>query len=120
MKKFSLTCLLILVGWTCYYDLSQGTLSLITNPAPTSANAKAHTQSKPISSPLPSVKKITVQPGDTVLSIEEKLNGKSQISIAQILKDFKTLNPSVDPNHIQIGQTYLFKLYSEQTKSPAH
>ncbi|QHS22775.1 LysM peptidoglycan-binding domain-containing protein [Virgibacillus sp. MSP4-1] len=55
----------------------------------------------------------TVQPGDTVLSISENLN-KDPVEIQKLLKDFQTLNPEVNPNEIQIGETYFFPKYRNE------
>lgn len=108
-QKWLLTFFIIIIGWTSYYDISHGTLPLITNPTTASAKTPISEPSKP---PVVSTKQITVQSGDTVLSIEERLNGKTPPSIAQMITDFKALNPSVDPNKIEIGRTYTFKIYA--------
>ncbi len=111
-KKKLLTFVVIgIVGWTSYYDLNHGTLSLFFTNASQVQAKTTQAQSK-INAPKPSTKKIVVQPGDTVLSIEERLNPNQTVSIAQVITDFKTLNQSINPNHIQIGHTYTFKLYS--------
>lgn len=109
LKKWLVVITLIIVGWTSYYDLSKGTLRLIESPSPQPASAATVT-STAVSEPKDVIKKV-VQPGDTVLSIEERINKDKTFTITQVLNDFKMLNPSVDPNHIQIGHTYVFKRY---------
>ncbi|WEG14256.1 hypothetical protein PU629_07800 [Pullulanibacillus sp. KACC 23026] len=112
MKKWLLIIVLAVIGWTSFSDLTHGTLPLIkpmTSPL-SDASSSQTTQTTPAPSSSTVTTK-TVEPGDTVLSIEEQLNGEKTLSITQVLKDFKDLNPSVDPNHIQIGKAYKFKLY---------
>lgn len=105
-KKWIFFLIFIVIGGTCYYDLKNGTLSMMVTPAPKNTSIPVSTPAKPKDYEVK-----VVQPGDTVLSIEEHLNPNKSISIIQVLSDFKSLNPSVDPNHIQIGKTYKFKLY---------
>lgn len=112
MKKLLFIALFGLIGWTSLYDLTNGTLSLILTSKPQAAVAQTTAQ---VTS-APQSTTIVVKPGDTVLSIEERLNPKQALSIANVLSDFKKLNPSSDPNHIQIGQSYQFKVYSIQGK----
>lgn len=117
-KKLLIIAILLLVSGTSYYDLTHGTLSLFFNPAPATVQAKESPTSNPV--PVQTTKMVLVQPGDTVLSIEEKLNPKTTLSIINVIEDFKKLNPSVDPNHIQIGHSYKFKLYSKKGNSKAN
>lgn len=107
MKKLLAIAIFGLIGWTSLYDLTNGTLSLILTSKPQAAAAQTTVQPASVQAST----SVVIKPGDTVLSIEEKLNPKQTLSIATVLADFKSLNPSVDPNHIQIGQTYQFKLY---------
>ncbi|HSU78817.1 MAG TPA: LysM domain-containing protein [Candidatus Angelobacter sp.] len=109
MKKLVAILIFGLIGWTSLYDLTNGTLSLILAPKPLPVAAQTTTAK---ATPLPKSTSIVVKPGDTVLSIEEKLNPKQTLSIATVLSDFKKLNPAENPNHIQIGQHYKFKIYS--------
>ncbi|HLS07964.1 hypothetical protein [Lentibacillus sp.] len=57
--------------------------------------------------------KISVNKGDTVLSIVEELNEQNdrELDIPQIMTDFKALNPGVEPLHIESGDDYYFPLY---------
>ncbi|TSB46835.1 hypothetical protein FN960_10310 [Alkalicoccobacillus porphyridii] len=58
---------------------------------------------------------VIVEPGHTVLSIVEHLHqGPIPVSIQQIVDDFKALNHSLEPDAIQIGQTYLFPIYDKE------
>lgn len=114
-KKLFIIAMLILVGGTSFYDLTHGTLSLFFSPVPATVQAKTLPKANP--APEQMTKTVTVQPGDTVLSIEEKLNPDASLSIINVIEDFKKLNPSVDPNHIQIGHSYKFKLYLKKSGS---
>lgn len=55
--------------------------------------------------------RMQVQPGDTMLSLTEKINGNRTIDIEQLVKDFKTLNPEIDNTALSVGQYYNFPLY---------
>jgi hypothetical protein len=110
MKKLIFIAIFGLIGWTSLYDLTNGTLSLIltSKPQPAVAQTTARVAAMPKSAT------IVIKPGDTVLSIEERLNPKKELSITEVLSDFKKLNPAADPNHIQIGERYQFKIYSTE------
>ncbi|GGL40105.1 LysM peptidoglycan-binding domain-containing protein [Sporolactobacillus putidus] len=103
MKKRIFTLLILIVCWTSYTDLTSGSL-----PAGTAAKTSAQSVNAPLS-----FQKITVAPGDTLLSVAERIN-KTSPSIDQVIKDFAILNPSVDPNHLQIGRAYAFPYYDRQ------
>ncbi|MDN3955397.1 LysM peptidoglycan-binding domain-containing protein [Sporolactobacillus laevolacticus] len=110
MKKRFFTILFIMACWTSYVDLTSGSL-----PAGQAAQpVKTVTEKAAVP-----YQRITVAPGDTLLSITEKIN-ENEPSIERVLKDFAVLNPSVDPNHLQIGETYAFPNYDKTSvSSPA-
>lgn len=55
---------------------------------------------------------VRVQPGDTVLSIIEKINHQlPELDIEQMMIDFKTMNPNIDPYHLQTDSIYYFPVY---------
>ncbi|MCO7175707.1 LysM peptidoglycan-binding domain-containing protein [Sporolactobacillus kofuensis] len=103
MKKRFFTIIFILACWTSYVDLTSGSL-----PTGQAAQTTAQISEKA----TVAYQRITVSPGDTLLSITERIN-ESEPSIEEILKDFAVLNPSVNPNHLQIGKTYAFPSYSK-------
>jgi hypothetical protein len=109
MKKLIVLGVFAIIGWTSFYDVTKGTLNFIGNPS-TVQPAAASVQ-PPNSKPFRSV---SIKAGDTVLSINEKLNPSSDINIQQVISDFQTLNNGADPNHIQIGKNYRFPLYSSE------
>ncbi|MDD9147563.1 LysM domain-containing protein [Sporolactobacillus sp. CQH2019] len=106
MKRRIFTLLFLIACWTSYTDLTSGSL-----PAGTAAHASA-ASAQSVKVQIPS-QRITVAPGDTLLSVAERIN-KTSPSIDQVIKDFAILNPSVDPNHLQIGRTYAFPYYDRQ------
>jgi hypothetical protein len=56
--------------------------------------------------------KIKIGPGDTVITIIEKLNPTvDNFNIDQIVADFLTLNPNADPNKLQNNRFYFFPKY---------
>ncbi|HET7579808.1 MAG TPA: LysM domain-containing protein [Bacillales bacterium] len=108
MKGFLGVCLAALVLYSIYYDLKIGTLPTTTHAA--TVESGAHHSSK-INIPF---KKVKVQPGETVLSIVEQLQGSKAVGIQKIVHDFEKLNPGVDANEIQIGHIYRFPVYNKQ------
>lgn len=103
MKKRIFTILFLIACWTSYTDLTSGSL-----PA-----GQAQTPAQSAEKAAVPFQRITVAPGDTLLSIAERIN-KSQPSIDNVIKDFSVLNPSVDPNHLQIGRAYAIPFYDRQ------
>ncbi|MDC3415536.1 hypothetical protein [Aquibacillus salsiterrae] len=58
------------------------------------------------------VTRIMIQPGDTVLTIIETINPNiPSMEITQLIEDFKTLNPGVNPHQIIPNESYLFPIY---------
>lgn len=59
------------------------------------------------------VTQIKVKPGETVLSIIEKINNHDiqTRSVSQIIDDFKLANPNTDPYQLKAGNFYYFPLY---------
>lgn len=57
--------------------------------------------------------KVKVQPGDTVLSLMEKVNNYEldNLDIDKIIADFKQLNPLVNPYDLKINHYYYFPVY---------
>ncbi|MGV3487964.1 MAG: hypothetical protein ACO1OC_05205 [Tuberibacillus sp.] len=104
MKKLILLGIVAIIGWTSFYDLTKGTLNFLGTDHYTQASTD-------LTSTMP-YRTLDVEPGDTVLSLYEKLNPGARADIQKVMSDFKTLNDGVDPNHIQIGETYRFPLYS--------
>lgn len=52
--------------------------------------------------------------GETVLTIIKKLNVEGPpVTIQQMIQDFKTLNPNVEPHNIQTSQIYTFPIYRQ-------
>ncbi|MFC7393332.1 hypothetical protein ACFQRG_10175 [Scopulibacillus cellulosilyticus] len=100
MKKFILLSVIGLISWTSYSDITNGTL-------PSAYKTQNNSQSQIDIN----YKKITVNPGDTVLSVVEKINPDKSLSIEKVMSDFKKLNPGSKPNKIEIGQSYNFPQY---------
>jgi len=104
MKKLIILGIFAIVGWTSFYDITKGTLNFL------GTGNSTQQVSTDLTATLP-YKTIDIQPGDTVLSLYEKLNPSSRADIQKVMSDFKTLNHGIDPNHIQIGEKYRFPLY---------
>ncbi|MBM7645773.1 hypothetical protein JOD45_001992 [Scopulibacillus daqui] len=100
MKKLLLLSVIGIISWTSYSDITNGTLPSVYK-----------TQDNSQSQLNINYKRITVNPGDTVLSIVEKINPHKSLSIEKVMSDFKKLNPGCKPNKIEIGQSYNFPQY---------
>jgi hypothetical protein len=109
MKGFLGFCLAVLVVYTIYYDLQYGTVPRTSH----AAEMQDHTQPRQHQKQQMPSEKVKVRPGDTVLSIDEKVNGNGSAPIEKVVRDFKKLNPGADINEIQIGETYKFPVYDK-------
>jgi hypothetical protein len=97
MKRIILFIGFCIVAYSIYFDISVGTL-----PAYSSENMDKINEN---------YYNIKVEPGDTVLSIIEKNEGTIPVPIDQMIEDFSLLNNGMNPEEIEIGQTYRFKNY---------
>src|SRR5699024_6379586 len=97
---------MILLCISIYKDITEGTL-----PGQHSEEDQVEVTSN-IST---SIIKVKVKPGETVLSITERINNFSnkRIDIQQILTDFKQYNPNTNPNHLQVNEYYYFLQYND-------
>jgi len=109
MKKLITYGFISLISWTCFYDLTNGSLHFLHIARIQAAQVKQTT--RPELKTIIPYKKITIEPGDTVLSILESINASKKTNISKMIGDFQNLNPHTDPNTIKIGETYLFPLY---------
>lgn len=124
LKKLALTLLIILFLVSIFKDLTEGTAVKSDFPNQDEQNVKEQNASpeatkkdkeeQPVNKKSDSFEIIQrkVDPGETVLSIVEKINdSKSDVQIKQILDDFNQLNPGVDPHQLRTDTEYLFPLY---------
>ncbi|MBW3114316.1 MULTISPECIES: hypothetical protein [Bacillaceae] len=120
MKRMAIFFGIIILLYSVYYDLNNGTLKLlykeatVANSAPR-VNVNQTEPSTPVDgdrepSSLPYVE-MEVKPGDTVLSlVEDLLDASIPVSIDKVITDFEELN-DVPPAKIQIGKTYKIPNY---------
>lgn len=105
-KKTSLYILVFLILLSIYKDLTIG--SLVVNESHSEVNT-------PINSIETDIKttKIKIQPGDTVLSVIERVNHDdlNHLDIQKVVDDFKQLNPLVNPYDLEVNQYYYFPVY---------
>lgn len=123
MKKLGNVASLFLILFIIYYDLTAGSLPTITAEKTESTQAVDEitnnettvtntTPNPKPDSPKEIYQEYTVSPGETVLSIVEKIHlYRIPVSIEQIVYDFENLNPDVQANFIKQGFTYKFPLY---------
>ncbi|MGG1400531.1 hypothetical protein ABE288_22315 [Bacillus salipaludis] len=108
MKKLLGLVLTALIIYVIYIDLTVGTLPSDSIQT-VEAKVEPNSQNK---SAIPSFE-ATVEPGETVISIvEHQLQKPLPVSITELVKDFKLLNPGFSPEKIQVGATYQFPDYS--------
>lgn len=114
MKRIGYPILLLIIILGIRHDLTGGTLTEDESAhlaPPPSHNQEPVTNTATIDEPH---QEVIIEPGQTVLSIVERLHGgQVDISIDQILIDFKRLNIEVNPNALQIGKSYRFPLYQQ-------
>ena len=111
MKRFFTFLAIAFILYIIYYDVRIGTLPVAKNEA---VEVIAGTE---VVAPHPSdpYKELKVKPGDTLLSIVEKMNeGQKITSIESVIKDFEELNPDSKAELLQIGKTYKFPLYTNE------
>ncbi|WP_108670784.1 hypothetical protein [Peribacillus acanthi] len=112
MKKFIGTILFLLVVYVLYYDLSIGTLPAAAPKTSEDSSNKVKQEEKQVR-PIKEMNyvEVTVKPGDTLLSIIEKREGKLSQSIPKIIDDFILLNNGLAPDQIQMGKKYKIPTY---------
>jgi hypothetical protein len=121
MKRMFIFFGIIILLYSVYYDLDEGTLNLtgknsvnVTAQPPDKKNETVDTVTLPSSSDssLAYIEK-KIKPGDTVLSlVEDSVQGKLPVAIEQVVSDFEELN-NVAPGKIQIGRTYKIPHYAD-------
>ncbi len=109
MKKFSIAVLVFLLLYSVYFDLKIGTLpSAKAEPVPVQAAPSEQSPEQGIQA----YREIRVQPGETMLTILEKLhNGSFPVSIEKAVTDFEALNDGISAHDIKADQTYRFPFY---------
>lgn len=107
IKRVLFYVVIILLIISLYKDLTLGTFQHNSHKS----NHMEQTHFKNQENKLSAIR-VRIQPGDTVLSITEQINQQlPHIDIMQIMNDFKTINPNVDPYHLQSDIVYYFPVY---------
>jgi hypothetical protein len=105
MKKTIITIFIILFLISIYKDLSFGT-DISTK------EIQQENQIKIVDNPSYEVIKVKMEPGDTVLTVVERLNPtRKNLNIESVIQDFTSLNPNVKPNELQHNRFYFFPKY---------
>ncbi|WP_243386309.1 hypothetical protein [Bacillus kexueae] len=111
MKRLFIVIFSLLALYIVYYDLKVGTLPSFQEQNATFVTKEEQLEVFDVDQSI-SFQLITVNKGDTVLSIVERINEQSEdISIETIIADFEQLNPSTKAHNILIGEAYKFPLY---------
>ena len=111
MIRLFVALLLGITFFSIYYDLTQGTI-----PSPKEDSIPASNIVQLLEDTDTIIEEdyvmIEVMPGDTVLTIVERItNGPLPVTVPQLIHDFELLNDNVTPEKIQIGKTYKFPVY---------
>ncbi|MGJ7034983.1 type IV pilus assembly protein FimV [Anoxybacillus eryuanensis] len=103
MKNMFIFLMFIAICAIAYHDLTDGTIHTIR-----SQTTVKQTNDLPY-------REVTVQRGDTLLSIiEREMNSKLPVSIDQLITDFQALNPHVNAHSLQAGKTYRIPHYKQK------
>jgi|SRR5699024_2092332 len=98
LKKISYCILGMLILYTVFMDL--------TLP---NSHDEEHVQIEEVHY---QIRKVKVEPGDTLLSITESIHKNNDtFKVNQVLHDFKQLNPQVDPYLLKENTFYYFPYY---------
>lgn len=106
MKKIIVSILIILFLISIYKDLTLGTN--ISNQKDEENETRIISDN---SSQFDAVK-VKIEQGDTLLTIIERLNPNiDNLNMDQLNTDFLYLNPTADPNQLQLNRFYFFPQY---------
>lgn len=115
MIRLVVAALICITIFSIYYDLSNGTIPIITQEqtnTPAISAAEVTEQPSDIENTSNTYIDVEVKPGDTVLTIAERIANKPiPVSITQLIEDFQAMNEGITPEKIQIGKTYRFPMY---------
>lgn len=107
MRKTIITIVIILFFISIYKDLTIGT------PISTNINQKKDNSVTAVNNNSFDIVKIKINPGDTVITVIERLNPElNSFDIELLLKDFSELNPNADPNALMVNRYYFFPKYN--------
>ncbi|KYD25770.1 MULTISPECIES: LysM peptidoglycan-binding domain-containing protein [Anoxybacillaceae] len=107
MKKVISAFIVCLSIYIIYHDVTTGTL--ITSTKATTASEHMTDGKTNVHIPY---QMVAVKPGDTLLSIMEKLqNGSIPVPIDKAITDFEALNPGEKAQTLQIGKKYKIPVY---------
>ncbi|MFP7297617.1 hypothetical protein [Neobacillus niacini] len=109
MKRIFLFFFGLLTIYVIYIDLTAGTLPKNESQTPEQTVATMAEPENTIAA-----FEAEVEPGETLISIVEgHIKKPLPVSIDDLIKDFKSLNPGETPEKIQIGVSYQFPDYSK-------
>lgn len=105
IKRTFIYVIIILLCISIYNDLTLGNVVL---------ENKSNRIQQPSADITFTVLQVKVEPGETVLSIVERINNNrnlEKMDLTQILTDFTIINPSIDPHNLEPRTYYYFPLY---------
>lgn len=108
MKRLLAFLMICFITFIVYYDITSGTL-------PQKNSTELNAPSLPVNQTDRKGElnyyKITMKPGDTLLSIIEREEGSLTQPIETIVTDFQELNEGLKPEQMQIGKSYKIPAY---------
>lgn len=110
--RIALYLLIFLLIYSIYQDLTSGTNIEITqnernlNSNPVIEDIQKNTEENY------TIIKVRAQVGDTVLTLNEKLNDFDTVNIDEMMVIFNNLNPKSDPYNLIPGEFYYFPIFT--------
>ncbi|ASN05217.1 hypothetical protein [Virgibacillus necropolis] len=98
LKKSLIFVTILLLFASIYHDITSGSIS-------------TDKENKEMDKPEDNIVHVQVLPGQTVLSIVEKYSNTNSLNVDQIIKDFKKINPNVEPYQLVSYEYYYFPVY---------
>lgn len=115
MKKIITGFIILFIIFTTIYDLKNGVLQTFNQTEPAVQTVMAHEENDVLNDNEVPYTVMHAVPGSTVLSLAERVHsGSIPVPIAQLVHDFKLLNPTIEPENLQIDHPYKIPNYSYQ------
>lgn len=116
LRRLFFSLLFLFLSYIVFYDLSHGTLQeLSRQPVEGQLEAEAETAGSMSLQQETSYMIREVMPGETVLSITEKLHQQTlPVPIETIVADFEKANQQAQAEKIVVGKSYKFPIYSSR------
>lgn len=108
LKRLTIYLVIILLIISLYKDVTKGMIPFNDSKSDHFQQIYTSNSNKDLATVA-----VRVQPGDTLLSIIEQINGQTNtvINMEQMILDFQALNPHTDPFYLEPNSIYYFRKY---------